>query len=190
MNTLEVGRSDILLAIIAAANGKYLSRGHLQKVAFLVSEEFKGKLPGDFYEFDKHNYGPFCHDITDDTDELLYWGWIKAKAGADRSADMYSISAQVDFDQLRLTDDMKRYIKDTVAWVADMSFSKLVRAIYLRYPEFLERSIFPFDKEQAIHESFERSLKQQQDGQTTLAADFLEELRPAVRENEQGSPTK
>lgn len=183
MNTTEVSRSDILLAILAAANGKELSRVHLQKVAFLVSEEFKGKLPADFYKFDKHNYGPFCHDITVDTDELLYWGSIKATAGAENHAEMYSISQQIDLDQLRLTDDIKCFIKDTVAWVADMSFSKLVRAIYLRYPEFLERSIFPFDKEQAIHESFERSLKQLRDGQTTLATDFIEELHIAEREN-------
>ncbi len=183
MNKKEVSRSDILLAIIAAANGKDLSRVHLQKVAFLVSEEFKGKLPTDFYKFDKHNYGPFCHDITVDTDELLYWGWIKAKAGVDRNAEVYSISEQFSLRQLRLPDDIKCYIKETVAWVADMSFGRLVRAIYLRYPEYLEQSIFPFDKEQAIHESFERSLKQLQDGQSTLAADFIEELRIAEREN-------
>lgn len=184
MSDIEVSRSDILLAILAAADGKVLSRGHLQKVAFLVSEEFKGKLPADFYEFDKHNYGPFCHDITVDTDVLVYWGWIKAKAGTDRNAEMYSISRQFDIDQLQLADDIKSYIKDTVAWVAGMSFSSLVRAIYLRYPEFLERSIFPFDKEQAIHESFERSLKQLQDGQTTLAADFIDELYVAEGDNE------
>ena len=45
MSTKEVSRSDILLAIVAAANGKELSRAHLQKVAFLLSEEFRGKLP-------------------------------------------------------------------------------------------------------------------------------------------------
>ena len=183
MNTKEVSRSDILLAIIAAANGKELSRVHLQKVAFLVSEEFKGELPEDFYQFDKHKYGPFCHDITVDTDMLLYWGWIIASAGTDKSAETYSISTHFNFDELQLNEDIKRYIKDTVTWVGDLSFSQLVRAIYLRYPEFLERSIFPFDKEQAIHESFERSLKQLQDGQATLASDFIEELHSSVREN-------
>lgn len=183
MNTTEVSRSDILLAIVAAANGKALSRVHLQKVAFLVSEEFKGKLPKDFYTFDKHNYGPFCPDITVDTDMLLYWGWIRANAGTDRNTEMYSISEQSNLDELLLAEDIKRFIKETVAWVADMSFSKLVRAIYLRYPEFLERNIFPFDKEQAIHESFERSLKQLRDGQTSLAADFIDELRISAREN-------
>ena len=184
MNAKAVSSSDILLAILAAADGKELSRGHLQKVAFLVSEEFRGKLPPDFYKFDKHNYGPYCHEITADTEMLIYWGWIKAKAGADRNTETYSVAERFNFDELQLDEDIKRYIKDTVAWVADMSFSKLVRAIYLRYPEFLERSVFPFDKEQAIHESFERSLKQLQDGQTTLAADFIDELNASARTHE------
>ena len=179
MNESEVSRSDILLAIVAAADGKELSRVQLQKVAFLLSEEFKGRLPADFYKFDKHKYGPFCIDIYHDTEMLLYWGWIRSKPGTDK----YSISEQFSLPGFQFNEDIKRYIKDTVAWVADMSFGELVRAVYLLYPELLERSKFDFDKEQAIHESFERSLKQQRDGQTALAADFIDELHMAARDN-------
>ena len=183
MKEIEVSRSDILLAIIAAADGKELSRVQLQKVAFLVSEEFKGRLPADFYTFDKHNYGPFCIDIYNDTEMLLYWGRIRTKSGAERRFDTYSIAEQIEFHGFQFEEDVKRYIKDTVAWVVDMSFSELVRAVYLLYPDFLERSKFEFDKEQAIHESYERSLKQLRDGQTTLAADFVDELHMAARGN-------
>ncbi len=183
MNATEVSRSDILLAIIAAANGKELSRVHLQKVAFLVSEEFKGKLPADFYTFDKHKYGPFCIDIYNDTDMLLYWECIRTKPAAERNHESYSISERFDLDGLELDDDIKRFIKNTVAWVADMSFSELVRTVYRLYPEFLERSTFEFDEEQAIHESLERGLKQLHDGQATLAEDFIDELHMAARDD-------
>ncbi len=183
MKTTEVSRSDILLAIIAAANGKGLSRGHLQKVAFLVSEEFKGRMPADFYTFNRNKYGPFCNDIDNDTDMLQYWEFIQRKPGVEQNHESYYISGQIDLDELKLAEDIKRFIKETVAWVAEMSFSKLVRAIYLRFPEYLEQSIFPFNKEQAIHESFERSLKQLRDGQTTLADDFIDELHLAARQN-------
>ncbi len=176
MKQTEVSNSEILLAIIAAADGKELSRVHLQKVAFLLSEEFKGRLSADFYKFDKYDYGPFCIDIYHDTEVLHYWGRIHINPGAERRHDSYSIAEPFDIAGLPIDDDIKTYIKDTVAWVAGMSFGQLVRAIYLRYPEFLERSVFPFDKEQAIHESFERSLQQLQDGQTTLATDFIDEL--------------
>ena len=183
MNVTEVSRSDILLAIIAAANGKELSRVHLQKVAFLVSEEFKGSLPADFYTFDKYDYGPFCIEIYNDTTMLEYWGRIQTKRGAEGNDERYAISEDVSFDGLQLDDDIKQYIKSTVAWVEDMSFGQLVRAVYRLYPEFLERSKFKFDEEQAIHESFERSLKQLRDGQTTLAEDFIDELHVAARDN-------
>ncbi len=176
MKQIKVSNSEILLAIIAAADGKELSRVHLQKVAFLLSEEFKDRLPAAFYKFDKCDYGPFCIDIYHDTEMLHYWGRIHFKPGPERRHDSYSIAEPFDIAGLQIDDNIKTYIEDTVAWVADMSFGQLVRAIYLRYPEFLERSIFPFDKEQAIHESFERSLRQLQDGQTTLAADFIDEL--------------
>ena len=73
MKKTQVSRSDILLAIIAAANGKELRRVQLQKVAFLVSEEFRGRLPEDFYTFDKEKFGPFCIDIYNDTEMLHYW---------------------------------------------------------------------------------------------------------------------
>ncbi len=184
MKVKQVSNSEILLAIIAAAEGKELSRVHLQKVAFLVSEEFRGALPEDFYSFDKYDYGPFCIDIYHDTAMLEYWGQIRTKRATEANDDRYTISEDVSYDELHLDEDLKRYIKQTVAWVADMSFGQLVRAIYRLYPEFLERSIFPYNKEQAIHESFERSLQQLQDGQTTLAADFIDELQSAARENE------
>ena len=180
----NVSRSDILLAIIAAANGKELSRVHLQKVAFLVSEEFEDTLPVDFYKFDKYDYGPFCIDIYNDTAMLDYWGQIQTKPSDKGTDERYSISKHVCFDGLPLDEDIKRYIKSTVEWVEDMTFGQLVRAVYKLYPEFLKRSKVDFNKEQAIHESFERSLKQLQDGQTTLASDFIDELQTAARKNE------
>lgn len=183
MKTSEVSRSDILLAILAAADGEELSRVQLQKVAFLLSEEFKDRLPVDFYKFDKYDYGPFCIDIYNDTEMLLYWEWIRTKPSVESNATTYHITEQIHLDDFPLDEDIKQFIKDTVAWVADMSFGELVRAIYLLYPEFIEQSKFEFDKEQAIHESYERSLIQLRDGHTTLATDFVDELRMAARDN-------
>ena len=183
MTKTEVSRSEILLAIIAAADGKELSRVHLQKVAFLVSEEFKGRLPSDFYTFDKYDYGPFCIDIYNDTEMLHYWGRIRIKPSDEGSEERYTASKDVSFDGLQLDEDIKRYIKNTVDWVADMTFGQLVRAVYKLYPEFLERSKVNFNRGQAIHESFERGLQQLQDGHATLATDFVDELQMVARED-------
>ena len=182
MNKIEVSNSDILLAIIAAADGKEVSRAHLQKVAFLVSEEFRDRLPEGFYKFDKYDYGPFCIDIYNDTVMLDYWGQIRARLGKERRDERYAAADGLSLDDLRLDADIKRYIKSTVAWAIDMSFGQLVRAIYRMYPEYLERSKFRFDEDKAIFESFERGLRQHQEGKTTLASDFLDELRVAARD--------
>ena len=183
MNKTEVSRSDILLAIIAAANGSELSRVQLQKVAFLVSEEFKGRLPEDFYKFDKHNFGPFCIDIYNDTEMLYYWGWIRVKSGAEPRLDTYSIAKPLNLDDLQFDEDIKQYIKDTVAWVVDMSFGEIVRAIYWLFPEYRENSIFDYSEEEAELESFARSIKQLREGKTYAAKERLEELKRTIKAN-------
>lgn len=180
MKKSEVNKSDILLAIIAAANGRELSRVQLQKVAFLVSEEFKGRLPDDFYTFDKAKFGPFCIDIYDDSEMLHYWGWIHIKPGEEPRLDRYAIAEQFDFDGLQIDNDIKQYITDTVAWVVDMSFGEIVRAVYLMYPEFRENSIFNYSEEEAEVESFERSIKQLKAGKTYTARVRLDELKRMI----------
>ena len=183
MSRTEVGRSDILLAIVAAANGKALTRVHLQKAAFLVSEEFKGRLPGDFYTFDKHNYGPFCIDIYNDIEVLHYWGWIQIKRGAEPRHDSFSIVESVDRHAVQIDADIQRYIRKTVDWVADMSFGELVRVIYWLYPEYRENSIFKYSEAEAEAESFARSIKQLREGKVYSARERLRELQRALPDN-------
>lgn len=180
MSKSQVSRSDYLLAIIVAADGKELSRVQLQKVAFLVSEEFKGRLPEDFYTFDKEKFGPFCIDIYTDTEMLHYWGWIHIKPGEEPRFDRYSIAEQVDLDRLQFDEDIKKFIKDTVAWVVDMSFGEIVRAVYRLFPEYRENSIFAYSEEEAELESFARSIKQLREGKTYPARERLEELQRSI----------
>ena len=58
MSDEAASRESILIAIIAAAGEDGLDRVQLQKSAFLVGEEFEGKLI-DFYQFRPYMYGPF-----------------------------------------------------------------------------------------------------------------------------------
>ncbi len=183
MNKIQVSRSDILLAIIVAANGKELSRVQLQKVAFLVSEEFKGRLPEDFYTFDKHNFGPFSIDVYNDTEMLHYWGWICVKPGAEPRLDTYSIAESFNRDEYQFDDDIKQYIQDTVAWVVDMSFGEIVRAVYWLFPEYRENSIFNYSEDEAELESFARSIKQLKQGKVYSAKERLEELKQTIEIN-------
>ena len=183
MKQSTVDRSDILLTIIAVADGGELSRVQLQKVAFLVSEEFKGRLPEGFYEFDKHHYGPFSLDIYGDIEMLHYWGWIHIKSGAERRLDTYSIAEHLNVEGFQLPADIKDYIKKTVAWVMGMSFRELVSAVYLLFPEYRENSIFNYSEEEAALDSFARGMKQLREGNVFSARDRLNELRKAAADH-------
>ena len=179
MNMKSVSRSDILLAIIAAAGNRGFRRVYAQKVAFLVSEEFKGQLPDGFYEFGKYHYGPFSRTVYRDAEALDDLGCISIKYGEERRDDLYRVESDCELDDLRLPTELQQYIDETVDWVSDMSFAELLRAVYLLHPEYLENSRFAFDEEEALAESFERSLKQLRAGKTYSTEDILSELRSA-----------
>ena len=177
MNIRSISRCDILLAVIAAAGTRGLSRAHMLKVAFLVSEEFKGKLSEDFYEFDKYHYGPFSSDVYRDAEMLNDLGCISIRYGVERRDDHYRIEENCHVDDIQLPSVLRRYIDDTVEWVIDMSFAELVRAIYFLFPEYRENSRFEYDEAQAIAEGFARAFRDLRDGKTYTTAELLAELQ-------------
>ena len=178
MDLSSINRQDVLLAIIAAAEGQDFRRIHLQKAAFLVAEEYKGRLP-DFYEFDRHYFGPFSHVVYRDAEMLNDSGCIGIKYGADRRDDSFSIMKDCGIESIELPDELERFIKESVDWIIGMDFPELVRAVYYLYPEYQENSRFEYDEEQAIIDSFARGLKQSREGKTHSTADVIAELRRA-----------
>lgn len=181
MNLKSISRSDILLTIVAAAGEREFSRVHAQKVAFLVSEEFKGELPDNFYEFDKYHYGPFSGDVYRDAEMLNDAGCLRIQYGVDRRSDVYKIEEDCRLDDIQLPPELKRYIEDTVDWVIEMPFAELARAIYLLYPEYRKNSRFQFSEEEALTESFARSMRQLREGKTVTAEEGLAELRKSMK---------
>ena len=180
MDLKSISRSDILLAIIAAGGKRGLTRVFIQKIVFLVSEEYKGSLSADFYEFDKFHYGPFSREVYLDAEMLNDSGCIRIRYGADRRDDTYSIDENCCLDDIHLPTDLKETIAETVAWVEDMSFDELVRAIYLLHPEYRENSRFPYNEGQALAESFVRGLKQFREGKSYSSAEGLARLRKVM----------
>ena len=187
MDLKSISKSDILLAIIAAAGERDFSRVFVQKVVFLVSEEFSGKLPEDFYEFNKYHYGPFSRDVYLDAEMLNDLGCISIKSGADRRDDLYMIEEDCNLDDIQLPADLMRYIDDTVDWVIDMSFAELVRAIYLLFPEYRENSRFGYNEERALVDSFARGMRQLRAGKTYSTEDVLAELRKVTTSHGKGN---
>ena len=179
MNFTSIDRQDVLLAIIEAADERGLKRVHLQKAVFLVAEEFRGELPDDFYKFVGYHFGPYSQKVYRDAEMLNDSGCISIRYGKERRDDVFAVVNDCGIEPIELPKRLKRFIKESVDWIADMDFQELVRAIYFLYPEYQENSRFVYDEEQAIIESFARGLKQCREGKTHSTADVIAELQAA-----------
>ena len=76
-------RECVLVAIVAAAGDDGLDRAQLQKSVFLVGEEFDGRLPANFYQFQPYMYGPFAQDVYSDIERLCDGPMIEVIVGND-----------------------------------------------------------------------------------------------------------
>ena len=170
-------REEVLLAIIAAGNEIGLTPVKLQKVTFLVSEEFETALPANFYAFDKCDFGPYCADISRDAEMLEYWGQVDIVPTGSREMRKYLIANAANFCQPELPPKLSQFIIDTVEWAQAQSFEELVRSIYFMYPEYRANSVFPYSYEEAFLESLDRGIKQYKTGKTYDARERLNELR-------------
>lgn len=183
-----MNRTDILLAIIASAEGKPLQPVHLQKVAFLVGDEFERELGGDFYTFQKYRYGPFSAAIYQDAEMLAYWGLVKIRPFENGNKREYSVTDRHVIEDLNIPERVLTYIRETVAWACRQSFAELVRSIYSMYPEYQENSIFDYSDEEAFLDSFRRGLIDWREGRVFPARERLEELRREVESEANEDP--
>ncbi len=172
-------RECILIAIVAAAGEAGLDRVQLQKSVFLVGEEFDGKLPADFYQFQPYMYGPFAQDVYADIERLCDGLVIEALTGKDgRPSYRLAPGATAGLCGLSdLSEDLESGIRQIVGWVTSMSFNELVRAVYHLYPEQRENSVFQdYSDEKAQEESFQRGFSEIAAGGGRPALELVDEL--------------
>jgi len=175
MSRERANRESILIAIIAAAGGRGLNRVQLQKSAFLVGEEFEGKLKN-YYQFRPYMYGPFAQDIYADLERLSDGPMVETFF--DEGRQWYRIAGDNESWQYSLTDELASGVKQIVGWISGMSsFYELVRAIYYLYPEQRENSVLPYSEELAIEESIARGLRDMAAGRTRSIDDLISELQ-------------
>ncbi len=183
-----MNRTDILLAIIASADGKPLQPVHLQKVAFLVADEFASELPEDYYQFRKYRYGPFSAAIYQDAEMLEYWGLVKISRAENSREREYTVTDRHVIETLALPERVLTYIKETVDWASRQSFQELVRSIYYWYPEYQENSVFNYSEEEAFLDSFRRGINDLKEGRTYPASETLAELRRELESEHNADP--
>ncbi len=140
---MKVKRADLLLSVIAAAEGETVTPAQLQKVAFLVGKKFPDDVPGNYYRFKKYDYGPFCVDIYRDAEKLQCQGLVLVQVNPrggwkEYSATQKGLATAANIE----SNSMTKYIVKKVKWARSVSFQELVREIYKKYPAYRENSVF------------------------------------------------
>jgi hypothetical protein len=139
-------RRDLVLAILAASDGRQYTPAQLQKAVFLVSRNMPQIVQGTGFHFVPYDYGPFDADVYNEAAILHHSGEaIIAPSGTGRWNTYAATESGVTRGRalLRaLTAPAQQYLTDVSAWVRAQSFSSLVKSIYDTYPEMRANSIF------------------------------------------------
>ena len=138
-------RKDWTLLAIASAGGEPIQPVQLQKALFLLGRERAVHVPG-FYEFEKHNWGPFSKAIFEDAEKLEAEGLVVIVRLPWRSMKEYlpteAGKRMAESFMKEVPGDSGSYLMRAVQWVRSLSFSELLTQIYKRYPEFRTNSLF------------------------------------------------
>lgn len=136
-------RKDWTLLAIAAAAGESLNPAQLQKSLFVLRRECSDDVGCDFHEFSPYHYGPFAASVYHDAEELADQSLVEINTTGSvpeyRATSGGLEAAQQLYEQ---APDAVRYLKRVVKWARGRSFQALVRAIYDKYPEQRENSVF------------------------------------------------
>lgn len=134
-----------LLALVGARNQR-LSPVQMQKVLFLIGEEFGEQLGTDFYQFEPYHYGPYDRRVNVDVEALESQGLVRMEssgAHASRDYELTPAGEELAREFLGELDGRhQKYVAAIVKWVQSLSFRDLVTAIYKAFPRMREKSVF------------------------------------------------
>lgn len=137
---------EFLLLVVAAGDRKPITPVQLQKSLFLIREANLVEAPDQFYEFEPYHYGPFDATVYADADVLEGDGMVaRITSGSGSWTDTVITDdglAKAKLIESSLSPSSKLYIHNVVEWVQSLSFSTLLRAIYSKYPQYRENSVF------------------------------------------------
>lgn len=142
-----MNRDKWTLLALALAHERGLSPVQLQKSLFLLGKNLNNEVLGsDYYQFEPYNYGPFDVAVYQDAEHLSRQGFVTITRTAERRWPLYQITeagaSAARQIQTQVASEVMQYLERVVAWTQRLSFRQLVKAIYARYPEMRERSVF------------------------------------------------
>lgn len=147
-NTAKTGlnRDQFVLAGMSAAELSRLSPVQVQKLFFLLDKQIGPQLGGPHFDFKPYHYGPFDKEVYDVLNELESFGKLEKWQSVSPRSIRYVLTPSGYREGKNilegLKDPQKKYIRDIVNWLKDLSFTELVSAIYRHYPEMKVNSVF------------------------------------------------
>ena len=144
---MPASRRDIVLAVLAAAQGAKLSPTQLQKSLFLIAKNMPEAFDsGSRFDFAPYNYGPFDAGVYSEVEVLRTETLAEIVNSANGRWKEYSASQAGITKGLTVLNSLvprqRDYVQGVVNWVRDLSFQQLVKAIYEHYPDMRVNSIF------------------------------------------------
>jgi hypothetical protein len=137
-------RQDWLLLAIGSANDHRLSPVQLQKSLFVLGRELPDDVGSSFYEFQPYHYGPFDASIYRDAEYLGQQGLVSVLSGDGLRCYAITDAGQRRADEIRQLAPQRaaNYLSAVVNWAQSLSFPRLVRSVYAKYPDTSSNSIF------------------------------------------------
>lgn len=144
---LAMKRQELLLAILAAAEGRSYTPVQIQKAVFLVTENLpKLVTEGRNYEFEPYDFGPFDVSVYNDATTLSSAGLAEISRVQNTGWKEYAASDEgIEVGQkilAQMSRERRDYIESVAKWVRKQSFGQLVKSIYEAYPKMKVNSIF------------------------------------------------
>jgi hypothetical protein len=142
-----MNRRDLVLAILAAADGRSYTPVQIQKAVFVVCDHFPDLIDeGPDFNFQPYDYGPFDSDVYSVISRLEDAGFAEIAPSAHGNWNTYAATDHgVDRGE-EILDEMpgeeERHIRRISAWVRSLGFASLVKSIYEAYPQMRANSIF------------------------------------------------
>lgn len=138
-------REAFVLAAMSPAGGKRYSPTQIQKLLFLLDREISERTGGPYFDFRPYHYGPFDKDVYHVLESLAGKDQVFIDNGFDRHR-CYALT--VDGFQKgegalgQLPPKAQKYIRKCSEFVLSCSFPQLVGAIYRKYPDMRQNSIY------------------------------------------------
>jgi hypothetical protein len=144
---ISMTRQQLVLAMLAAAQGRPYTPVQIQKAIFLAVNNIPGLIDsGPQFNFEPYDYGPFDASVYVEAEGLAAAGLaVIAPSGVGRwntySASDLGLASGTGFLN-QMSASTRGYLAEVSEWVRKLSFSSLVKSIYDAYPDMRANSIF------------------------------------------------